>query len=469
MLFFLKKLVYEIEITGEVNRLIGITDSNAKLMESVLNKISVENIQFILASFSDLNGSLRAKLVPSKRLSSVCEGGAGFAAFAVGDLGHGPEDPDILCFPDLRSMTILPWKKDVAWFAGTLTEDGSSWPYCTRTILLKQIEKAKKLGFMMKTGIEPEFFLVKQDALGIISPADGMDLEDKPCYQQQALMRNVDFLSTLINYMNELGWSVSQADHEDANGQFEVNFHYADVLTSADRHTFFKYMVRSMAEERGLIATFMPKPFSQLTGNGCHMHISLWDEQNKINMFENISDPAGLGLSETAYHFIAGILYHAKALSAIICPTVNSYKRLSAVSSASGSTWAPNFITYGGNNRTQLIRIPESGRIEYRAIDGGCNPYLASAAILAAGIDGIEKGLDPGMPFMGNTYDVNDGFTRLPGTLIEAINALEDNKTIISALGEKFMYTYINRKKDEWNNYHAHISKWEIDRYLRGY
>lgn len=440
-------------------------------MEQTKQKFEQDKIQFLLASFSDLNGASRAKLVPANRLESVCKSGAGFAGFAVGDLGHGPEDPDLLCIPDLRSMTVLPWRQDVAWFAGTLTEDGSPWSHCTRTILLKVLERAKKLGYVMKTGLEPEFFLIKQDVDGKISPHDDFDREQKPCYQQQALMRNIGFLSELINNMNQLGWGVTQADHEDANGQFEINFDFADCLTSADRLTFFKYMVRSMAEERGLISTFMPKPFSSLTGNGSHMHLSLWSEVGQ-NAFEDKFDPRGFGLSTTAYHFIGGILYHAKSLSAIVCPTVNSYKRLTAIDSASGATWAPNIIGFGGNNRTQYIRIPDSGRIEFRAMDGSSNPYLATAAILAAGLDGIEKQLEPGEPFNGNLFQFSSAageLNRLPATLKEAIEALEQDDVLLSLLGKDFMETYIASKKEEWAQYHSFVSTWEIEKYLKGY
>ncbi|WP_199256832.1 type III glutamate--ammonia ligase [Alteribacillus sp. YIM 98480] len=449
--------------------MIGIAESNTGVMDKTRDQIEIGNIQYLLASFSDMEGTLRAKLVPSGRLSSVCDSGAGFAGFAVGDLGHGPSDPDILCIPDLRSMTVLPWQKNVAWFAGTLTEDGTSWPFCPRTILLNVMEKAKKMGYEMHTGIEPEFFLVKENEDGSISPSDNKDISQKPCYQQEALMRNIDFLTTLIDYMDELGWSVTQADHEDANGQFEINFDFADALTSSDRQSFFRYMVRSMAEERGLIATFMPKPFSHLTGNGSHMHLSLWNGSN--NLFEDIYDGKGYGLTELAYKFIGGLLYHAKAISAIVCPTVNSYKRLTAATTSSGSTWAPNYIAYGGNDRTQFIRIPESGRIEFRAMDGACNPYLATAAILAAGLDGIEKDIDPGEPFAGTDSISSNPIEKgniLPTNLKEALTALEQDDVIIETLGADFVNTFLHRKKEEWREYHHFVSAWEINKYLKG-
>lgn len=446
----------------------GVITSNTLLLEEIQKKMESENVQFLLASFSDMNGTSRAKLVPAKRLSSVCESGAGFAGFAVGDLGHGPSDPDILCIPDLRSMTILPWQKDLAWFAGTLTEDGTMWSYCTRTILLNVIEKAKKLGYEMKTGVEPEFFLLSEDGQGGVSPSDPFDVAKKPCYNQQALMRNYDFLSTLIKYMEELNWNVAQADHEDANGQFEINFEFADVLTSADRLTFFKYMVRSMAEKRNLVATFMPKPFSHLTGNGCHMHLSLWN--NGKNLFKDEKDPKGNELSETGYYFIGGLLKHARSLAAIVCPTVNSYKRLTAMSTSSGQTWAPNRISYGGNNRTQLVRIPGSGRIEFRAMDNNANPYLAAAAILAAGLDGIENKVNPDV-IISEYSEIKQMLgiqvNALPSTLQEAITELEQDTVLIDSLGSDFMETYINRKKEEWAEYHDYISAWEIEKYLK--
>ncbi|NMD71784.1 type III glutamate--ammonia ligase [Bacillus sp. DNRA2] len=446
----------------------GVITSNTLLLEDIQKKMEAENVQFLLASFSDMNGTSRAKLVPAKRLSSVCESGAGFAGFAVGDLGHGPCDPDILCIPDLRSMTILPWQKDLAWFAGTLTEDGTPWSYCTRTILLNVMEKAKKLGYEMKTGVEPEFFLLSEDGQGGISPSDAFDVAKKPCYNQQALMRNYDFLSTLINHMDELNWNVAQADHEDANGQFEINFEFADVLTSADRLTFFKYMVRSMAEERNLVATFMPKPFSHLTGNGCHMHLSLWNDGK--NLFKDEKDLRGNELSETGYYFIGGLLKHARALSAIVCPTVNSYKRLTAMSTSSGQTWAPNRISYGGNNRTQLVRIPGAGRIEFRAMDNNANPYLAAAAILAAGFDGIENKVDPDI-IISEYSEIKQMLgiqvNSLPTTLQEAISELEQDTVLIDSLGSDFIETYIKRKKEEWAEYHDFISAWEIEKYLK--
>lgn len=446
----------------------GVVASNTKLMEDVEKRFKTEHIEFMLASFSDMNGALRAKLVPSKRLASVCESGAGFAGFAVGDLGHGPTDPDILCIPDLRSMTILPWQKELAWFAGTLTEDGTPWSYCPRTILLQVMEKAKNLGYEMKTGVEPEFFLLKEDEKGSIAPSDPFDVAAKPCYNQQTLMRNYDFLRTLIGYMEELEWGVSQADHEDANGQFEVNFEFADVLTSADRQTFFKYMVRTMAEERDLVATFMPKPFSHLTGNGCHMHLSLWNGEQ--NLFEDERDPNHNGISEIGYYFIGGILKHARALTAIVCPSVNSYKRLTAMSTSSGATWAPNHISYGGNNRTKMIRIPDAGRIEFRAMDNNANPYLAAAAILAAGLDGIEKKADPDLIMSENSNlstVIGENVDKLPSTLYEAVLELERDDVLAEALGTDFMANYVKSKKAEWSEYHSFVSTWEIEKYLK--
>lgn len=466
----------EISQIRGVKPLYGIKENNARYLDEVNNQLrNTDHVKYSFISFSDIHGSIRAKLIPVDNLASVSEQGAGFAGYAVGDLGHGPSDPDILCVPDVRSYTVLPWKKDVAWFAGVLTEDGSPWPYCSRTILLRVLEKAKSMGFTMMTGIEPEFFLLKRDANGKMVPYDDKDTDAKPCYQQQALMRNIDFLSALMDNMNNLGWGVYQIDHEDANGQFEINWRYADALTSADRHNFFKFMVRSLAEERGLMATFMPKPFANLTGNGSHMHLSLWDEQQSTNLFFDPLDPRGHRLSKLAYHFIGGLLLHARATAAVIAPTVNSYKRFSARTTTSGATWAPNYITYGGNNRTQMIRIPGHGRIEYRAVDGAANPYMAAAVVLAAGLDGIEKEIDPGDPFDSNMYTLSSGdighrdIKVLPANLQEAIQALEADDVIKEALGSDFARTYVERKLKEWADYHAYVSEWEVDRYLTGY
>jgi glutamine synthetase len=271
-----------------------------------------------------------------------------------------------------------------------------------------------------------------------------------------------------------MGWGNYANDHEDANGQFEQNFTYDDALVSCDRAIFFRYMVHTLAEQHGMVATFMPKPFTSLTGNGCHFHMSLWREGE--NLFLDESDPRGLGLSALAYNFIGGLKTHARAYSAVTAPTVNSYKRLKLGSTSSGATWSPVWISYGYNNRTQMLRVPGPGRIEDRTIDGSCNPYLAAAAVLASGLDGIENGLDAGEPNAENLYSVGydeliaRGLQTLPGNLLDATRELEGDAVLRSALGrgrdEDYVDYYIRVKRDEWHRYHEQVTPWEIREYL---
>src|SRR5215470_1523339 len=357
-------------------------------LEEIRKIAKGRGIEFFFAQFVDMYGRPSAKLVPAGNLDGLVEEGAGFAGFAAGEIGQFPSDPDIAAMPDLDSFTLVPWQQNLARFACDVTVEGEPWPYCPRTILRRQLE----------------YFLVNRNEDGSIQVADSSDTLEKPCYDIAGLTRRYDFLTTVSKYCNEMGWGNYANDHEDANGQFEQNFEYADALTSCDRAIFFRYMVHTLAEQGGMIATFMPKPFTNLTGNGCHFHMSLWD--GDTNLFLDEADPRGLGLSETAYHFIGGLKKHARAYSAVTAPTVNSYKRLKVGSTTSGATWSPVWISYGYNNRTQMLRIPGPGRIEDRTIDGSTNPYLAATAVLSAGLDGIEQGLDAGEPNSENLYSV---------------------------------------------------------------
>jgi glutamine synthetase len=301
----------------------------------------------------------------------------------------------VITIPDFTTTTVLPWRKNIAWVASNAYVNGAPWPYCPRTVLTRYLDRVRRdWGYTYKIGVEPEFHLVQQDAEGRWHVYDKLDTLGKPCYDLRALHRNLDIMTTLIKYMQEIGWDPYANDHEDANCQFEINFTYADALTTADRHTFFKWMVKTVAEQHGLLATFMPKPFAHLTGNGAHFHMSLWDAARDVNLFDDPRDE--LGLSQLAYHFCGGLMKHAKALAAITNPLVNSYKRLIRGAPNSGATWAPVYVTYGGSNRTQMIRIPGPGRIENRIIDGAANPYLAATVLLAAGLDGVRNKIDPG-------------------------------------------------------------------------
>ena len=396
--------------------------------EQVKSKIESDGIEYFLCSFVEMGGAPKAKLVPATNFDEMAASGAGFAGFAAGHLGQGPHDSDIMSIPDLRSLTVLPWRENVAWLAGNLHVDGQPWPYCPRTILCRQIERAKEKGYILNVGVEPEFMLLKQ-VEGQFLPWDPQDRLEKPCYDLRALNRNFDLMTTLIGHMQQLGWAPYACDHEDANCQFEINWAYSDALTTADRNTFYKWMVRTVAEQHGLWATFMPKPFAGLTGNGTHYHLSLWDDTSRRNLFLDTNDD--LGLSEMARWFMGGLLHHAKALAAVTSPIVNSYKRLIRAEPNSGATWAPVYVTYGPSNRTQMIRVPGPGRIENRTADGASNPYLACAVTLAAGLDGIEHKLNPGKPNNENLYQLSEAqlderrISCLPSTLSEALDCLE--------------------------------------------
>jgi glutamine synthetase len=440
-----------------------------------IRQISDERgIEFYFAQFVDMYGRPSAKLVPAASLDDLVTDGAGFAGFAAGELGQAPSDPDISAMPDLRSFTPVPWERTLGRFACDIHVDGEEWPYCPRTILRRMLARAKELGYDFKLGLELEYFLVQRAEDGSIEIADKADTLDKPCYDMAGLTRRYDFLTTVSKYCNELGWGNYANDHEDANGQFEQNFTYADALESCDRAIFFRYMVHTLAEQHGMIATFMPKPFTELTGNGCHFHMSLWD--GETNAFLDDNDPRGFGLSESAYHFVGGLKEHARAYSAVTAPTVNSYKRLKLGTTASGATWSPVWISYGYNNRTQMLRIPAPGRIEDRTIDGSANPYLAAAVILAAGLDGIERKLDAGEPNAENLYAVphdelrSRGFETLPTNLLDATHELERDEVMRAALGkcrnEDYVDYFIRVKRDEWNRYHEQVTPWELKEYL---
>lgn len=434
--------------------------------------VDERDIEFFLCSFVEMSGAPKAKVVPAAHLDTMAVEGAGFAGFAAGAIGQEPHDPDMASIPDFNSLTILPWRTNMAWVAGNIYVGDEEWLYCPRTILRKQLEKAKDQGHAVNVGVEAEFMLLKQAENGMYLPWDALDTLGKPCYDLRALHRNLDVMTTLLRYMQELDWYPYANDHEDANCQFEINWRYSDALTTADRHTFFKWMVKTVAEESGRIATFMPKPFEHMTGNGAHFHMSLWDADNTNNFLDEQDEN---GLSQLGYWYIGGILHHAKALAAVTNPIVNSYKRLVRSAPRSGATWAPVYVTYGGSNRTQMIRIPGPGDVECRTLDGAANPYLSAAAMLAAGLDGIERQIDPGTRNDENLYEVSEielqqrGIDLLPTTLAEALDHLEEDEVVKGALGETYAQYYIDTKREEWNRFNSSVSKWEVDHYLELY
>jgi glutamine synthetase len=445
-------------------------------VEEVRALVDEMGIEFSFAQFVEMYGKPNAKLVPTTHLEEMFADGAGFAGFATGELGQGPHDPDIAAMPDPTSFTPVPWQPNLARFACDVYVNGEPWPYCPRTILKRQMTKARERGYVFKIGMECEFFLTTLDEHGKLHVADPLDTLERPCYDMKALTRQFDFISTLSSYESQLGWDNYANDHEDANGQFESNFVFDDAVTTADRVIFFRYMVHTMAQQRGLQATFMPKPFEHLTGNGLHCHMSLWDAETDTNLFDDPADPRGLGLSRLGYRFLGGLLKHAPAYIAVTAPSVNSYKRLIVGAPTSGATWSPSYVTYGGNNRTQMIRIPDGGRFEDRTIDGSANPYLAATALLAAGLDGIDHEIDPGDPNMGNLYESTEeeraarGIETLPGNLLDATRNLATDDVLREAFGrgrdEDYLDYFVRVKQREWHTYHDRVTDWEVHKYL---
>ena len=434
-------------------------------MPKNLFKIAKEKkIKYFLISFVDLFGVLRSKLVPAHAIKDMQETGAGFAGFAAW-LDMTPADSDMFGIPDPDSLIQLPWNKEVGWLASDLWMNGKPVDASPRIMLKKQIKKLSKQGLTMKSGVECEYFLISPDGDSI---ADPRDTQSKPCYDQSALMRRYDLIKEICDCMIEMGWGPYQNDHEDANGQFEMNWDYSDCLKTADRHTFFKYMVKTIAEKHGLRATFMPKPFENLTGNGCHAHISVWD--GKKNKFLDKSN--NLGLSKMAYNFLGGIMKHASSLSAFFNPTINSYRRINAPPTKSGASWSPSSISYTGNNRTHMIRIPDPGRFELRLMDGSANPYLLQASVLAAGINGIKNKIDPGKPLNCNMYEdfaKYPNLPKLPDELDQSLRQLKQNKEMNDAFGADVINSYIKLRSTEikeFNNIERFdkskpITKWE--------
>ncbi len=414
-------------------------------MSKSLEKIAkAKKIKYFLISFVDLFGVLRSKLVPTQAIGEMQKNGAGFAGFATW-LDMTPADADMFAIPDPDSLIQIPWNKEVGWLASDLWMNGKPVKASPRVMLKEQIKKLSKRSLTMKSGVECEYFLISPDASGI---ADARDIQSKPCYDQSALMRRYDLIKEICDSMLSLGWGPYQNDHEDANGQFEMNWNYDDCLVTADRHTFFKFMVKSLAEKHGLRATFMPKPFENLTGNGCHAHVSLWSSNN--NKFLDKGDR--FGLSKIAYHFVGGLLKNAESLAAFFNPTLNSYRRINAPPTKSGASWSPSSISYTGNNRTHMIRIPDPGRFELRLMDGSANPYLLQAGIIASGLYGMENKVDPGQPLQCNMYTDYKNYPdlrRLPDDLEDALEKLEENKVLKEAFGEEVINSYLKLKKQE--------------------
>ncbi len=438
-------------------------------VEQAQQFLADHGVKFVLAQFVDIHGVAKTKAVPASHLNDVLTDGAGFAGFAVWGLGQEPHDADYMAVGELSTLSLVPWQPGYARIVCNGTVKGKPWPFDTRHILRRQLERLTSRGWTLNMGLEPEFMLLARRADGTLAPADATDTLDKPCYDYKGLSRSRQFIERLVASMVEVGMDVYQVDHEDANGQFEINFTYADALTTSDRLVLFRMAAGEIARELGCICSFMPKPLSNRTGSGMHMHLSLAEGQR--NLFLDPGDRRALGLSPLAYHFLGGLLAHAPALAALVAPTVNSFKRLVVGRSFSGATWAPAYISYGDNNRTSMVRVP-FGRLELRLTDSSANPYLATAAVVAAGMDGIEGKLDPGDPHNFNHYTHAPeelhrmGIGILPQSLHEALAALQADELFASELGKPFVDEFLRLKQMEWVDYHRHVSDWEVSRYL---
>ncbi len=448
-------------------------------LDELRKRLTEDGVQYILAQFVNIHGSAKVKMVPARNVDDILTDGAGFAGGAVWGVGQEAHSHDMMGRGDPSSYTPIPWQPGFARLACDLYVDDKPHPYCSRVNLKRVLADLRKEGYIFNVGMEPEFFLVRQQPDGSIVVFDdqGVDTLDKPCYDFKGISQALPILRELNDYVDQLGWDNYQTDHEDANGQYEINFAYADALTTADRYTFFKMMTSQVARKHGCIATHMAKPFADQTGSGAHIHFHLADARTGKNLFvADSDDPRGLGQSKLAYHFIGGILRHAKALCAVSSPTVNCYKRLqvgdAVLGSRSGYTWTPAFITYGDSNRTQMLRCPGPGRFEDRTISAACNPYLALAAFITAGMDGVRNEIDPGEGNHGeNMYDLGleeirrRGVRILPQSLSEALDELKADSVVQSGLGEIYD-EFVSLKEAEWKQYHRVVSTWEVDRYL---
>ncbi len=441
---------------------------------AIQESLKAKGVKYCIGAYVDIHGIQKAKVVPIDHLPQMAAGSERYTGYALDGLGQAPNEDELTSVPDLRHIVQLPWEPTVAWMPADNHFKGEPYPLSTRVALQSVMAQAAQMGFGMNLGIECEIFLLKQQADGTLTVPHASDKLTKPCYDVKGFMDNFSWLDKVATCINNLGWDLYSFDHEDANGQFEFDFNYADALTTCDRLTFFRMMAKHYAEEEGLLATMMPKPFADKTGNGAHFNMSLYDLKTGKNLFacDPKDDPRGIGLTPLGYQFVAGILKHGRALCAVFAPTVNSYKRLVRRGAMSYFSWAPVFNSYGSNNRTNSVRIPAGGgRCESRNADGAVNPYLAAALALAAGLEGIREGLNPGEPNEDNLYELSDaqraerGIEFLPQTLQEAVAAFAADPLVERTLGKGLRDEFIKYKTQEWEAYHLSVSQWETARY----
>jgi glutamine synthetase len=446
-------------------------------LDAVRRRLEEAGVKYVMATYADGHGIAKCKTVPLTHFDQMMTGSELFTGAALDLLGQSPADDELAVHPDPAAIVQLPWRPTVAFAPGNLYLRGEPYPMCSRTVLSRQVARARERGFIFNLGMETEFYFVTVDEQGRPSPWNARDVLDKPCYDAIGMLESLHFLDEMVGYLNAMGWDVHSFDHEDGNGQYEFDFSYTDAIAMADRFMLFRMMSKEVARSHGYEATFMPKPWSDKTGGGAHFNMSLASVETGANLFESDGDDRyGCGISRLGYQFLAGILKHASAIVAVTAPTVNSYKRLIKRGSMSGSTWAPVFISYGRNNRTHMLRVPtKSPRVESRAVDASVNAYLGAAMALAAGLEAIDEGADPGPPIDLDMYVQPDaklnelGVKLLPRTLQEAIDAFEASELAKEVFGKDLHRAYIDFKRAEWEDFHNTVCDWEWNRYLTLY
>ena len=447
-------------------------------LATIQQNLTERGVKYCVGAYVDIHGVPKGKFVPVGHFADFARGSELYTGYALDGLGQSPNDDEIASVPDLDRGIQLPWQPEVMWYPADCTFHGEPYPVSTRVAFKKVLAQAADMGFGFNLGIECEVYFVKLGAGGELLIPNADDDLMKSCYDVKRFLDAFGLVDKIATTINGLGWDLYSLDHEDGNSQFEFDFKYADGLTMADRYIFFRYLAKKLAADEGLLATFMPKPFADKTGNGAHFNMSLFDPKTGANLFKADGGPDkyGLGLTSLGYSFIAGILKHGRALCAAFAPTVNSYKRLIRRGAMGYYSWAPVFNSFGTNNRTNSVRVPMGGgRCESRNADSACNPYLAGTLVLAAGLEGVREGLDPGAPQTENLYEFTDGqlaakgVQPLPKTLGEAVQAFEDDPFTEHVLGADLKREFITCKRAEWEEYHQTVSRWEIEKYARFY
>ena len=435
--------------------------------QPTIDRLKSQGIHSVLTQFCDMHGVAKGKLVPVENLKEWVEQGAGFAGPSIWGTGlprYGARS-EYYGRVSVGSLRALPFMPGVAHAVCDGFAGGEALATCSRQMLKSVLQKIQARGWTLWVGIEPEFFLLKKGHGGRWQVADAQDQLDKPSYDLKAIHRNSAFIDEMRSTLTQLGFELQQIDHEDACGQYEINYKFDDALAAADRYMLFKMTAHVIAEKHGMVFSCMPKPVATAPGSGLHFHLSITDADGKP-IFSDAA--AGLGLSQQGHQFAAGLLHHADGLSALCAPTVNSYKRLASSNSASGTTWSPVWKAYGDNNRTCLVRTV-AGRIEWRLPDPSCNPYAAIAATLAAGLDGMERAMPTVIAVDDDLYErrmrAGDMPSRLPVSLDEAVTALEKNRILCQSLGGAFCAEFIRLKRLEWDEFNLHVSSWELARY----